>query len=170
MRQLAISRLGGPEVLSLREAPDPDPGPGQVRVRVKAAGVNFADILMRMGLASAIMMLGLLISVASFFPLSRVARWVSGSLPGPSAHDDLYFYGHLARYDPERLVRGIEQWYLDVPDEEIMITRGKHDLAEQVILSAQMTSVKLRLFNISLLLVVIGAVVALIAALIALID
>lgn len=50
MRQVWISRRGGPEVLQVREAPDPEPGPGQVRIAVAAAGVNFADVLARMGL------------------------------------------------------------------------------------------------------------------------
>lgn len=50
MRSIYIMRLGGPEVLELHQSPDPEPGAGQVRVRVKAAGINFADILMRMGL------------------------------------------------------------------------------------------------------------------------
>src|SRR3982750_3229913 len=44
MRQVWISRKGGPEVLEVREAPDPQPADGQVRIRVKAAGVNFADL------------------------------------------------------------------------------------------------------------------------------
>jgi NADPH:quinone reductase-like Zn-dependent oxidoreductase len=50
MKQVWIPRIGEPEVLELREAPDPEPKPGEVRVRVKAAGINFADILARMGL------------------------------------------------------------------------------------------------------------------------
>ncbi len=50
MRQVWIPRIGAPEVLQLREAPDPHPGIGQVRVRVAASGVNFADILARLGL------------------------------------------------------------------------------------------------------------------------
>ncbi|MBT8492654.1 MAG: medium chain dehydrogenase/reductase family protein, partial [Deltaproteobacteria bacterium] len=33
-----------------RSAADPEAGPGQVRVRVSAAGINFADIMARMGL------------------------------------------------------------------------------------------------------------------------
>jgi synaptic vesicle membrane protein VAT-1 len=49
MRQIWISRVGGPEVLQVREAPDPVPGPGQVRIRVKAIGVNFADTMARVG-------------------------------------------------------------------------------------------------------------------------
>jgi NADPH:quinone reductase-like Zn-dependent oxidoreductase len=50
MRQVWITRVGPPEVLELREAPDPAPGPGQVRIRVRAVGVNFADIMARLGL------------------------------------------------------------------------------------------------------------------------
>ena len=49
MRQIVIPRHGGPDVLEVRESPDPTPGPGEVRVRVEAVGVNFADILARMG-------------------------------------------------------------------------------------------------------------------------
>ncbi|MEQ1503260.1 MAG: alcohol dehydrogenase catalytic domain-containing protein, partial [Myxococcota bacterium] len=50
MRQIWIPRAGAPEVLELREASDPEAGPGQVRVRVRASGVNFADVLARMGM------------------------------------------------------------------------------------------------------------------------
>jgi NADPH:quinone reductase-like Zn-dependent oxidoreductase len=50
MRQIVIPRIGGPEVLELREAPDPRPGAGEVLVDVEASGVNFADIVARMGL------------------------------------------------------------------------------------------------------------------------
>ncbi len=50
MRQVWIPKVGGPQVLTVREAPDPEPAVGQVRIRVAAAGVNFADIMARMGL------------------------------------------------------------------------------------------------------------------------
>ena len=50
MRQVVIPRHGGAEVLEMREAPDPVPGDGEVRIRVRAAGINFADILARIGL------------------------------------------------------------------------------------------------------------------------
>ncbi|MGE5815772.1 MAG: synaptic vesicle VAT-1 family membrane protein [Acidobacteriota bacterium] len=50
MRQVAITRHGPPEVLEVRHAEDPVPGPGQVRIRVRAAGINFADVLARLGL------------------------------------------------------------------------------------------------------------------------
>ena len=50
MRQIWIPRTGGADVLEVREAPDPEPGPGEVRVRVQASGVNFADLMARMGI------------------------------------------------------------------------------------------------------------------------
>lgn len=50
MRQIWISRKGGPEVLEVRQAADPTPGPGEVRIAVEAAGINFADLMARMGI------------------------------------------------------------------------------------------------------------------------
>src|SRR6266702_2784075 len=50
MRTLVITEHGPPEVLKVEERPDPQPGPGEVRIRVRAAGINFADLLARMGL------------------------------------------------------------------------------------------------------------------------
>ena len=50
MRQVWITKAGAPEVLEVKEAPDPYPRPGELRIRVEASGVNFADILGRMGL------------------------------------------------------------------------------------------------------------------------
>lgn len=50
MRQIWIPRIGPPEVLEVREAPDPTPKDGEVRVRVRFAGINFADLMARQGL------------------------------------------------------------------------------------------------------------------------
>ena len=47
MRQVWITKVGAPDVLQVREAPDPTPGPGEVRIRVEASGINFADISAR---------------------------------------------------------------------------------------------------------------------------
>jgi len=49
MQQIWIPRYGKPSVLQLRDAPDPTPQAGEVRIKVAASGVNFADILARMG-------------------------------------------------------------------------------------------------------------------------
>lgn len=50
MRQAVIPRYGPPEVFQIRETRVPEPAAGEVRIRVRAAGVNYADILARMGL------------------------------------------------------------------------------------------------------------------------
>ena len=50
MRALVITQHGPPEVLQVLDRPDPDVGPGQVRIAVKAAGLNFSDLLARVGM------------------------------------------------------------------------------------------------------------------------
>ena len=47
---IQIPRFGGPEVLKAIDLRSPPPKAGQIRVGVRASGVNFADIMMRMGL------------------------------------------------------------------------------------------------------------------------
>lgn len=49
MRVVAITRHGGPQVLAVQERPDPVPGPGEVLIDVAACGVNFADVMARIG-------------------------------------------------------------------------------------------------------------------------
>jgi NADPH:quinone reductase-like Zn-dependent oxidoreductase len=49
MRAVVITKHGGPGVLKVQERPDPVLGPGEVRIDVAAAGINFADIMARLG-------------------------------------------------------------------------------------------------------------------------
>ncbi len=48
MRRVVIRKPGGHDWLEA--APDLVPGPGEVRVRAEAIGVNYADVVVRMGL------------------------------------------------------------------------------------------------------------------------
>jgi synaptic vesicle membrane protein VAT-1 len=50
MRAMVVKRYGPPEVLEPQEIPDPQAKPGEVLIRVRAVGVNFADLLQRMGI------------------------------------------------------------------------------------------------------------------------
>jgi NADPH:quinone reductase len=49
VKAVVITRLGGPEVLEVRDVPDPVAGPGEELVQVEAAGVNFADTMAAQG-------------------------------------------------------------------------------------------------------------------------
>lgn len=50
MKALVQTRNGDYDVLQVQERPDPPVGPGEVRIAVRAAGVNFADTMARVGL------------------------------------------------------------------------------------------------------------------------
>ena len=50
MRAVVITRHGPPEVLAVEDRPDPTPAAGEVLIDVHAAGVNFADVMARLGL------------------------------------------------------------------------------------------------------------------------
>lgn len=47
MKAIWFERLGGPEVLELRDVPEPVPGDGEVLVDVEAVGVNYRDVYER---------------------------------------------------------------------------------------------------------------------------
>lgn len=49
MRAISIRETGSPEVLVMRDVETPQVGTGEALVRVVAAGVNFADVVMRRG-------------------------------------------------------------------------------------------------------------------------
>jgi synaptic vesicle membrane protein VAT-1 len=50
MRAMVVRKYGAPEVFEAREVPDPQPKAGEALIRVKTIGVNFADLLQRMGI------------------------------------------------------------------------------------------------------------------------
>jgi NADPH2:quinone reductase len=51
MRAVYLVRTGEPDhAFEIREVPAPDPAPGQVRIAVEAFGLNYADVMARLGL------------------------------------------------------------------------------------------------------------------------
>src|SRR5262245_31008105 len=50
MQKIVIHRPGGTERLLIEDAPVPVPQPREVCVAVRAVGINFADLVVRMGL------------------------------------------------------------------------------------------------------------------------
>jgi NADPH2:quinone reductase len=53
MKQIQVSKYGGPEELKLVDAPKPAPGAGQALVKIAASGVNYIDVYFRTGLNKA---------------------------------------------------------------------------------------------------------------------
>lgn len=49
MRAILLRELGGPDRLEPGDVPEPELGEGQVVLEVRAAGINFADVLVRLG-------------------------------------------------------------------------------------------------------------------------
>ncbi len=49
MRAVEITKHGGPEVFKVVERPDPESLPGCVQIEVASCGINFADVMARIG-------------------------------------------------------------------------------------------------------------------------
>ncbi len=82
MKQVFISRAGGPEVLEVRESAAPTPGTGEVCIEVAAAGVNFADTLARKGLYPDAPPLPCVVGYEVAGTVSAVGAGVDASLAG----------------------------------------------------------------------------------------
>src|SRR6188472_3516947 len=82
MRQVVIPRFGAPDVLHIREAPDPSPGDGDIRIRVRAVGINFADILARLGLYPDAPAPPMVVGYEVAGKVDAVGRTVVGFAPG----------------------------------------------------------------------------------------
>lgn len=82
MRQVWLTKVGGPDALVLREASDPRPHSGQVRIRVKAAGVNFADVMARHGLYQDAPKLPCVLGYEVAGEIEEVGSRVEGFVPG----------------------------------------------------------------------------------------
>lgn len=52
MKKIVIYKAGSYEQLRMEDMPDPKPGPDEVLIDVRAIGVNYADVIVRMGLYS----------------------------------------------------------------------------------------------------------------------
>ena len=90
MKALQFQTYGGPEVLSVGEAPEPHAGPGQVRIRVRAASVNRIDGKIRAGSSSQGRPLA---GVYLGFDAAGVVDEVGEGVTGVSVGDDVFGLG-----------------------------------------------------------------------------
>jgi NADPH:quinone reductase-like Zn-dependent oxidoreductase len=91
MWALQFTKYGGPDVLSLGEAPEPHAGPGQIRIVVRAASVNGADWKFMSGRFAQ----GKPLERTGYpgFDASGVVDEVGGGVTGVAVGDDVFGLG-----------------------------------------------------------------------------
>jgi NADPH:quinone reductase-like Zn-dependent oxidoreductase len=94
MRSVWISKPGPPEVLQVREEPDPEAKRGDLRIRVRAAGINFADLMARMGLYPEAPKPPCVVGYEAAGVVDRVGEGVTGFAEGDRVMAVPYFGGY----------------------------------------------------------------------------
>lgn len=107
-----------------------------------------------------VLMISLLVIIASFLPVTDLERALVGDRKPPGPRDNLIYYGHLARYEPQALIHAVARTYVEVPPDEVPLSKFSIDLAEQIVMNARITMRKLRLFRAAVLLFGVGILIA----------
>jgi NADPH:quinone reductase-like Zn-dependent oxidoreductase len=97
MRAVVITKHGGPGVLQVQERPDPQLGPGQVRIQVAAAGINFADVMARMGLYQDAPKTPCVVGYEVAGTILELGEGVSGLTPGQRVLAGTQFGGYASQ-------------------------------------------------------------------------
>ncbi|HEY4452278.1 MAG TPA: medium chain dehydrogenase/reductase family protein [Solirubrobacteraceae bacterium] len=96
MRAVVITKHGGPGVLEVQERPDPELGAGQVRIQVAAAGINFADVMARMGLYADAPKTPCIVGYEVAGTVLEVGEGVAGLTPGQRVLAGTQFGGYAS--------------------------------------------------------------------------
>ena len=111
MRAIVIPRHGPPSVFEERELPDKRLAPRDLRVRVEAAGVNFADLMGRVGLYPDAPPMPYAPGYEVAGVVEEVGEKVSPTLaPGTRVMATTRFWGYADR------IRVAEHWAVPLPD------------------------------------------------------
>jgi NADPH:quinone reductase-like Zn-dependent oxidoreductase len=97
MRAVVITKHGGPGVLQVQEQPDPTVGPAQVRIQVAAAGINFADVMARMGLYADAPKTPCVVGYEVAGTILEVGEGVDGLTPGERVLAGTQFGGYASQ-------------------------------------------------------------------------
>jgi NADPH:quinone reductase-like Zn-dependent oxidoreductase len=97
MRAVVITKHGGPGVLEVQERPDPEVGPGEVRIDVAAAGINFADVMARMGLYADAPKTPCVVGYEVAGTVLEVGEGVEGVTPGERVLAGTQFGGYASQ-------------------------------------------------------------------------
>ena len=99
-----------------------------------------------------------LVGVASFFPRTNLSRVLVGKLGEPEGTDNLYFFGHIAKYGERHLAEAVRRRYLD--QKGAPVNENHQAIAAQAVINARITLQKLRLFGIAAILFGVGVTAA----------
>ena len=112
MRALVITEAGPPDVLKVQDRPAPTVGPGEARVAVKAAGINFADVMARMGLYPDAPKLPAVVGYEFAGEVESVGDGVEGLSVGDRVLGGCRFggYSELVAVDADQLIPLPEDW------------------------------------------------------------
>lgn len=102
------------------------------------------------------LLLALLVSLASFMPQTNVKPEVNSQSPTSHKSANLFYFGHIAAYEPPVLVE--EMIRRNLRGKSVQVDDGHIDLAEQVVINARITLRKLRLFTLSVVCFAVGVV------------
>jgi NADPH:quinone reductase-like Zn-dependent oxidoreductase len=97
MRAVVITKHGGPSVLEVQERPDPVLEAGQVRIGVAAAGINFADVMARMGLYQDAPPTPCIVGYEVAGTILELGEGVDGLLPGQRVLAGTQFGGYASQ-------------------------------------------------------------------------
>ncbi|MCH7496581.1 MAG: zinc-binding dehydrogenase [Candidatus Marinimicrobia bacterium] len=95
--QVQAARRGGPELLKVVDVPQQQPGAGQVLISTHFAGINFADIMARMGLYPGAPRLPLVPGLEVAGTVESVGAGVDGFAPGDRVCALTRFGGYSSR-------------------------------------------------------------------------
>jgi Family of unknown function (DUF5706) len=148
-------------------------GVGSAGAAVLASFLASADdrvLSVGLGIAAVTISFSVFVGLASFFPRTSLARHLTREVGRPGEGDNLYYYGHLAKYAPATLVEAIARDYAQTVYTEVVHVRSREDLAAQIIVNSRITLAKLELFGIAIWLFAAAAVIALASVLAAIVT
>jgi NADPH:quinone reductase-like Zn-dependent oxidoreductase len=97
MRAVVITKHGGPGVLDVQDQSDPQLGPGEVRIDVAAAGINFADVMARMGLYQDAPKTPCIVGYEVAGTILELGEGVEGLTPGQRVFAGTQFGGYASQ-------------------------------------------------------------------------
>ncbi len=97
MKAVVITKHGGPAVLQVQEQPDPSLAAGEVRIQVAAAGINFADVMARMGLYADAPKTPCVVGYEVSGTILEVGEGVEGLTPGQRVFAGTQFGGYASQ-------------------------------------------------------------------------